>query len=359
MRILRKVYDEIARTIGSRRPEEGGMLLTSDGGLTITKFIFDDKGSRSGSTYTPNIAFLNEHIKKQNNKGYYFVGIVHSHPNGFTTLSMGRMGGGFTASDEEAIYKLLDGMKGTKKLYFPVVQSSAHGKFSMRMFYGERMYDNRIRIGEETIEIVEEVDDKQKQAIQSLIPTKRYGDNTAILIGAGSAVIAAEQLAARGIHKFILVDGAKYSNQDFTRGLVGWQDVGTYIADGLARKIQYFNPTTEVKVIRQFVDKEVDAKLFEQWTEGINKSRSLVLLCNSDPLTTFYAKQLAAKIKIPLLHCYKNNGCVRTDHFDYFISDKAQTYDFSTLQRGHAEFQIINSVLVDKAMVLFGSPIVK
>ena len=73
MKILRSVYNQIRATIGSARPEQGGILLSSDGGDTITKFIFDKRGSCTGGSYSPDTAFMNEQIKLNNNKGYYFI----------------------------------------------------------------------------------------------------------------------------------------------------------------------------------------------------------------------------------------------------------------------------------------------
>ena len=129
MRIYRSVYERIKSTLGRKFPEEGGILLTNDGGYTVTDFVYDDCGSRSGGTYSPNTAFINEQIRLHNKSGAYFLGFIHSHPRGYTGLSVGVSGhtGGYTASDEEAIYKLFRGMKGTRRLYFPVVQSAAGG----------------------------------------------------------------------------------------------------------------------------------------------------------------------------------------------------------------------------------------
>ena len=105
MNFTLSVHKQIMESpVGSSRPEQGGALFSSDGGVTVDKFIFDEKGSRSGTTYSPNVKFINEQIRYWSGRGYYFIGFVHSHPQGFTAISTGRGGGyGYTVSDEDAI----------------------------------------------------------------------------------------------------------------------------------------------------------------------------------------------------------------------------------------------------------------
>ena len=47
MNFTLSVHKQIMESpVGSSRPEQGGALFSSDGGVTVDKFIFDEKGSR-------------------------------------------------------------------------------------------------------------------------------------------------------------------------------------------------------------------------------------------------------------------------------------------------------------------------
>jgi Prokaryotic homologs of the JAB domain len=84
MHMAKTVYLDIERTIGSRPAESGGMLLSSKADYTIDGFVFDGMADKNSAVYQPNIEFLNNELK---NREEHFVGIVHSHPPGYTRLS--------------------------------------------------------------------------------------------------------------------------------------------------------------------------------------------------------------------------------------------------------------------------------
>ena len=84
MRMTEEVLQKIKRTIGSRRAESGGMLLSSTGDYTIDDYVFDHMGDTNAAVYQPNVQFLNRELQDREE---HFVGIVHSHPPGYTRLS--------------------------------------------------------------------------------------------------------------------------------------------------------------------------------------------------------------------------------------------------------------------------------
>ena len=84
MRMTEEVLQKIKRTIGSRRAESGGMLLSSTGDYTIDDYVFDHMGDTNAAVYQPNVQFLNKELQDREE---HFVGIVHSHPPGYTRLS--------------------------------------------------------------------------------------------------------------------------------------------------------------------------------------------------------------------------------------------------------------------------------
>ena len=60
--ITTNAYQQIVKTLGSKIPEQGGILIGKDG--VITDFIHDEFAETSSSTYSLNISYLNPIIKK-------------------------------------------------------------------------------------------------------------------------------------------------------------------------------------------------------------------------------------------------------------------------------------------------------
>ena len=76
-----ETYNEIIDKIGNAPIESGGILgMKND---VICAFFYDENAKTSCDTYIPDIASLNEVIKNWNRQGVKFVGIVHSHANGY------------------------------------------------------------------------------------------------------------------------------------------------------------------------------------------------------------------------------------------------------------------------------------
>lgn len=307
MRLTNKVFTQIKDTIGVMKPEQGGLLLSNDGGRTINKFIFDTNGEKSSVTYSPNVNFLNEQILKHNKEGYYFIGIVHSHPMGFSQPSMGRgfnknCKNNYTVSDEECFYKLLDGMKGTNKLYFPIVQSEyGGGTFSMRIFYAMKTPNGRYVIDEEPLEIVNEEKTMARDYdnVNDLLRFKDYLGKTAILVGLNKANSCAEKLAQSGISSFILVDGEKLSPEDKEDSAI-YSEIGTYKADATARRIFAINPFAKVKILRFALTSKTNEEKFREITKDIDYANSVICLCSEDndvrKTTKYYAKKFKINI---------------------------------------------------------------
>lgn len=319
MKILRSVYEHIRTTIGARRPEEGGMLLTNDGGITITQFIEDSHGSCSGTIYSPNVDFLNKEIKNSRNKGTYFVGIVHSHPYGVTGLSMGRRGNrkynGYTVSDEEAIYKLFQGMRGTNKLYFPVVQSSyGGGQFSMRMFCAIKRLDGNISIYEESVEIVEPNSLLWAKPLwEKELGCEVWNGCAAIIVGLENSAGCAEKLAISGIANFVLIDNARFTIEDLgANNGVYFSDINTYKVDAVARSIKRYNPFANIRIIRSALDEDVSDCIFQDWIEGLNPAKTTICLCTTDRSICKRAKAVARKLKMIVVEAVKHDNVIET-----------------------------------------------
>jgi proteasome lid subunit RPN8/RPN11 len=90
IRMCRHVRCQIMSSIGARRPESGGILLGPVGSNDITAFYFDQSGTCSGATYTPDHVTLRQKMKNQwLPAGLDMKGFCHSHPGVFDRLSNG------------------------------------------------------------------------------------------------------------------------------------------------------------------------------------------------------------------------------------------------------------------------------
>ena len=371
MKILRSVLNAIkASPVGSGRPEHGGALFSNDGGETISRFCYDANGSRSSGTYSPDTKTINELIKAYSDQGYYFVGLVHSHPQGYTGLSMGKRAvadDGYTASDEEAIHKLLKGMNGTKRLYFPVVQSAVYGKFSMRMFYGEKDCYGRITIYEDgCIQIVEDgYDDVMRRGLQDHLPMSQFSHSTAVLLGAGNAPDIAEGLTRQGINKFVLLDSTRFEFADIA-GLATYDQIGGYKVDVVARRIRAINPMAQVKIIRQYIDQDIDLQKFGSWLANVNRQRSVVVYCENTLDDFACTQRLCAAYGIALIRAYTkwghhpNFACTYAEFYDYWGNPHARgRYKLETARCYRGMPLPSNNILLSEVSRFFGSPIGK
>lgn len=365
MNIAMSVQRQIMESpVGSGKPEQGGALFSSDGGDTADKFIFDEKGSHSGTTYTPDVEFINKQIKFWSCRGYHFMGFVHSHPQGFTAISTGRGSGyGHTVSDEDAIYKLLGGMKGTRRLYFPVVQSSVYGKFSMRVFYGEKDAYDKIRIGEDrNIRIVDDASvGFVRRELRSYLPMDRYSHSTAVIVGAGGGADLAEWLTRAGINQFILADSTRYTFSDLAVGAF-YHEIGGYKADAVARKIHTVNPVARVKIVRQHIDDDVKLDDFRLWLDNVDRRKSLVIFCEGGKDDFNILKDLCSRYGIALIRSHVQPGhqlaaqYVHTEFYDFWADPRANAKCEVDYIGGLYGVNPLNTVLFGKVNAFFSCP---
>ena len=90
VKIAHSVCEDILLTIGARPAESGGILLGPVGTNDVTDFFFDDGGSCTGSTYSPDYVTLRRKMQEEwLPAGIDMKGFVHSHPGSFDRLSTG------------------------------------------------------------------------------------------------------------------------------------------------------------------------------------------------------------------------------------------------------------------------------
>jgi hypothetical protein len=143
LKLTAKVFEHMKDTIGTMRAEQGGILGGNRKTGEVTFFFFDDTGSQSGVSYTPNISLLNTVIKKHwKPNGIEYMGSIHTHPPFITHLSPG---------DETYAKRILDAMVDLPYLLAPIALSIPDtGSFSLFPYAVERD-GNGIRIIEQEL----------------------------------------------------------------------------------------------------------------------------------------------------------------------------------------------------------------
>jgi hypothetical protein len=117
---------EIKSSVGSLKPETGGILFGYRNDYVVRKFVFDKEGSFSPGGYDPNVAYLNPFIKIEWDKNRYeLIGFIHSHPRGVNRLS-GDWGNGF--GDLGYLKRIFEHIDGLDKFLVPVVYSRFDGQ---------------------------------------------------------------------------------------------------------------------------------------------------------------------------------------------------------------------------------------
>ena len=120
MKIVENAFYEVINHIGSHPAESGGALFGTEDDYVIRRFIPDNNAKTTRVTYTINTDYLNPVIKKLwKEEGLSLLGIVHSHPNGYSSLS---------GPDMRYFSKLLSGIK-RERFYAPIVFSVPDGGF--------------------------------------------------------------------------------------------------------------------------------------------------------------------------------------------------------------------------------------
>ncbi|MBP6237595.1 MAG: Mov34/MPN/PAD-1 family protein [Saprospiraceae bacterium] len=123
MKIKSKAFYQIINHIGHFPAERGGVLFGKEDDFIIEEFIPDKSKNTTRVTYTIDTEYLNPIIKKMwDEKGYSMLGILHSHPHGYQTLS----------GPDRAYFKdlLTTGIK-RDKFYAPVVFTIPDGGFDI------------------------------------------------------------------------------------------------------------------------------------------------------------------------------------------------------------------------------------
>lgn len=304
--ITAEVYEEIKRTIGCRKPEQGGILGSSDG-KHIDYYYFDKTADRSSASYTMDTKALNEVIHKWNDDGIQLVGIIHSHPQGINRPSYG---------DMETAKHIIETIDVQGKFFTPIVQVSSklNGDIKIYPYTFEQtveMKNQAMVIEESSVDKIEErrLKELDKKApnrfkrIESVFPDNIMNKKAVNCVGLGGSRPFIESLARCGVSTFFLWDGDKIEDTNIATQGAFISEIGKFKCEVTKERILDINPLAKVVCINRFLDHSVTDEEFAMIT-GIDKYKKedfLMLGCTDN----FYAQdrcaQLSLKYGVPYL----------------------------------------------------------
>jgi proteasome lid subunit RPN8/RPN11 len=306
------VLEEIRRTVGSLPAETGG-LLGDDGNGTISRFYFDREAVRSSVTYTVDPARINPIIDAWNAAGAHLCGFVHSHPSLCLEPS---------APDIEYAQRIIQhpGNERIQHLLIPIVQSSAEGEFSLRLFAVTRELENAVF--EVPYEIIPSAEtslfpvesplyQKTFARVRESYDLSRLHHSMAIIIGCGGAASFVEDLGRAGVRFFVLVDPDVVSESNIATQQCYLKDVGRPKVQVLKERLLQINPLAVItalpKPLDAFDDEALRRLIFDDTRGDEIQARILCGLTDSFP-AQMRVNLLGLKLGIPALSAQVYGG---------------------------------------------------
>ncbi len=126
MVICESAFNGIVNFIANQKCETGGALFGKEDDYIIRKFVPDVDAKTSHSTYEINTDYINSVIKRYwEQEQLSLLGIVHSHPKGFSRLS---------GPDIAYFRNLLQKSINRKRFFAPIVHTLQDGGFQILPF---------------------------------------------------------------------------------------------------------------------------------------------------------------------------------------------------------------------------------
>ena len=266
LNFTKEVHDQVRQTIGKFPAETGGILGSSDGGITIDHFYFDFTARTTEGTYTPNTAELNRVIAMWNAKGVELCGFIHSHPKGCTAPSV---------ADSRYAKDIMNALGIQGKFFMPIVQvnNPADGQIKIYSY----AFEHRLQLLDQPLAVAKsykakvkdrrlaQLDNASKERfarISSLYPLDALNRKTAVCIGLGGTRGFVEELARSGVGSFVLIDGDTVSATNIATQQVYASEIGRFKAEVVKERILDINPAANVTAVPRFLDDAMTDKEF-------------------------------------------------------------------------------------------------
>jgi proteasome lid subunit RPN8/RPN11 len=279
----REVYDQIARTVGRKRAEQGGALGWREDERVVRYFQFDDTAARTGATYSPDSATLNAMFQNDwNPRGIRLAGFVHSHPPGLTRPSSG---------DLAYAKRILAAIPDLPYLLLPIAQTVPDtGEFRLVPFVvvrdgdavSARQVELNVLDGLVTLpsEASPSVRAETFDRVSDAYDLERMARSRVVAVGAGGAASFIEDLARCGVGEFVLIDPDVVAESNIATQQVYRKDIGRRKVTALAARLRDINPAIRVRAVRESLDGIDDSAMRWLCLEPFgNPAPEVTLLC--------------------------------------------------------------------------------
>lgn len=292
--MTQEVFNKIKETIGEKRAETGGMLGIKNG--IIENFYFDQLGSCSGITYSPDVDSINKLLNREwNPNGINLIGFIHSHPAGIIAPSHG---------DKVYAQRILNAIPDMEYIYLPIVQSSGNMvDFKVYSYIAFLNDYGRLEVKDVDMYIDGTLYDPKNSVlhnfdrIEALYPLDILAHKIVIGIGTGGARGYYENLARSGVVNFILFDGDKVSETNIATQGVYYNEINRFKVEVIRERILNINPKAKVKAIPYFLDSNISDDKFEEIVgEKLFTSPKHILIAGCTD--NFFAQARSARIAL-------------------------------------------------------------
>ena len=351
VRMTKSTYDSIGATLGSIKPEQGG-ILGADNEEGIINYFVHDKTARVGAaSYTPNTLFLNDVINGEwFDNNVTFIGFIHSHPGNFYYLS---------DADVEYAVRIMKALD-YETLVMPIVtvrKKSFDIHFYVVDVVGnihdcdfEMIDDDMLTAEDDFVEEVEEdeveeicnesnQEDNQFTRINNSLPIEYLSNSTIIGVGCGGSRGLYVDLARMGVGNFYLIDGDIVSITNIGTQHTYLSEEGQYKAECIKKEILDINPNCNVVCINSMLDDNITDEFIEnEILENIDINNTV--LCGFTDSFNAQARviNIGYKYNIPVLES-QHHKYGETSEITYYYPGVSEVNLFDILQDRYAAYQ--------------------
>ncbi|TWU21307.1 HesA/MoeB/ThiF family protein [Bythopirellula polymerisocia] len=291
--VLRKIH----KTIGSKRPEQSGMLGINSETDVITHYAFDETSKGTTVSNMPDVKRLNDIINDDwKPNGIQYIGGPHSHPPGVHRPSSG---------DREYGQQILEAKRSLEELHIWIVIPAVDGHTYEVFPYtldreGNLELVELVPVDENDQPIIADAHDHSQSEPSTLGPKRppvviqspadvlsesrgraivdisgqyirvheaydlaRLAASRLVFIGVGGIRDTVLYCARAGVQEFILIDPDVVSESNIATQGVYRDEIGLPKVEAVKRELIRINPNIRVVALQQSVD-EIDDPAFQR-----------------------------------------------------------------------------------------------